>query len=139
MLLLLCVILIIQPPTYSVNVQDYCSFYQEKCDFSFHDNALNSHVQVVQDSRRRRIMTSTENSQLAASHRRALLVAVAATCSEAGFTAGDEDCLETLAEIMQSCESVIQKQYVISIEVHSQFGVLSHFKDCLLLEIQLSK
>ncbi|XP_030849416.1 transcription initiation factor TFIID subunit 8 [Strongylocentrotus purpuratus] len=47
-------------------------------------------------------MTSTDNSQLAASHRRALLVAVAATCSEAGFTTGDEDCLETLAEIMQS-------------------------------------
>ncbi|XP_063956713.1 transcription initiation factor TFIID subunit 8-like [Lytechinus pictus] len=47
-------------------------------------------------------MTSTDNSQLTASHRRALFVSVAATCSEAGFSTGDKDCLETLTEIIQS-------------------------------------
>ncbi|XP_071489213.1 transcription initiation factor TFIID subunit 8-like [Diadema antillarum] len=47
-------------------------------------------------------MTTTENSPLAAAQRRGLYVAVAAICLEAGFTAADKDCLETMTEMLQS-------------------------------------
>lgn len=47
-------------------------------------------------------MTSTASSKHAAAHRRALSVAVAALCREAGFDSSTESCIETLTEIIQS-------------------------------------
>ncbi|XP_072044763.1 transcription initiation factor TFIID subunit 8-like [Amphiura filiformis] len=47
-------------------------------------------------------MTSTENSTLAAAHRKALVVSIGALCSELGFGSATESCVETLTEILQS-------------------------------------
>ncbi|PIK52027.1 putative transcription initiation factor TFIID subunit 8 [Apostichopus japonicus] len=47
-------------------------------------------------------MTSTASSKHAAAHRRALSVAVAALCRDAGFDSSTESCIETLTEIVQS-------------------------------------
>ncbi|XP_071796161.1 transcription initiation factor TFIID subunit 8-like [Asterias amurensis] len=52
-------------------------------------------------------MASTAHSELAAAHRKALLVSVGVVCMETGFDSAKESCLETLTEMLQSYISEI--------------------------------